>query len=209
MRIAPLKVNIHAKNVGLAGTRTRAQKYSVPTVSVSTSSPKRSIIDIFPNPRKGDIMDKTYKVGNMRYTETKNLTEEQFRRLTGVKRAVFEKMLSVLNTAHDSKKARGGRPNKLSVEDTLMMALEYLREYRTYFHIGGSYGISESYAYKLVRWVEDTLIKSGEFSLPGKKALLKSDMGYEIVLIDATETPVERPKRGKNSGIPGRKNGIQ
>ena len=145
----------------------------------------------------------------MKYEETKNLTEEQFRRLTGVKRPVFDKMLSVLRPAHTLKKARGGRPNKLSVEDTLMMSLEYLREYRTYFHIGGNYGISESYAYKLIRWVEDTLIKSGEFSLPGKKALLKSDVEYEIVLIDATETPVERPKRGSASGIPGRKSGIR
>jgi hypothetical protein len=91
----------------------------------------------------------------MRYEETQGLTEEQFRRLTGVKRPVFVKMVSVLSVAHAQKKARGGRKNKLSVESTLLMALEYLREYRTYFHIGGSYGISESYAYKLIRWVED------------------------------------------------------
>jgi hypothetical protein len=145
----------------------------------------------------------------MRHEETSSLTDEQFRRLTGVKRPVFEKMSTVLHSARAMKKARGGRPNKLSVEDTLMLALEYLREYRTYFHIGSSFGISESYAYKLIRWVEDTLIKSGEFSLPGKKELLKSDAEYEVVLIDATETPVERPKRGKNSGIPGRKSDTQ
>jgi hypothetical protein len=35
------------------------------------------------------------------------------------------------------------------------------------------------------------LIKDGTFSLPGRKALLKSDMDYEVVLIDATESPVE------------------
>lgn len=145
----------------------------------------------------------------MNYTEAHVLPDAQFRRLTGVKRPVFEKMLSVLMTAHAEKKSRGGRPNKLSVGETLMMTLEYLREYRTYFHIGVSYGISESYAYKLIRWAEDTLIKSGEFSLPGKKALLKSDMEYDIVLIDASETPVERPKRGKNSGIQVRKSVTQ
>ena len=39
------------------------------------------------------------------------------------------------------------------------------------------------------------LIKSGEFSLPGKKELFKSDMEYEVILIDATESPVERPKK--------------
>ena len=33
------------------------------------------------------------------------------------------------------------------------------------------------------------------FALPGKKALLKSDIKYEVVLIDATETPIERPKK--------------
>ncbi|SPR14136.1 IS5 family transposase ISOt6 [Orientia tsutsugamushi] len=38
------------------------------------------------------------------------------------------------------------------------MVLEYLREYRTYFHIGQNYGISESLAYKAVKWV-DTLVK--------------------------------------------------
>jgi hypothetical protein len=43
------------------------------------------------------------------------------------------------------------------------------------------------------------LVKDGTFSLPGRKALLKSDMEYEVVLIDATESPVERPKKSKNA----------
>ena len=107
----------------------------------------------------------------MRYEEAMNLTDEKFRRLTGVKKATFIKMVAILQEAHSIKKARGGRPNKISLEDILLMSLEYLREYRTYFHIAGSYGLSESYAYKLIRWTEDTLIKSGAFSLPGKKAL--------------------------------------
>ena len=68
----------------------------------------------------------------------------------------------------------------------LLMALEYIREYRTYFHISQSYGVSESTAYKTVRWIEDTLIKHPDFALPGRKALLKSDVEYEVVLIDAT-----------------------
>jgi hypothetical protein len=44
------------------------------------------------------------------------------------------------------------------LEETLLMTLEYLREYRTYFHISQSYGLSEGYTYKLIKWVEDTLI---------------------------------------------------
>ncbi len=47
------------------------------------------------------------------------------------------------------------------------MSLEYIREYRTYFHISQSYGVSESSAYKTVKWVEDILIKHPDFALPG------------------------------------------
>jgi hypothetical protein len=106
-------------------------------------------------------------------------------------------MIEIPQVGFAKKKKRGGRPNKLCVEDMLLMALEYIREYRTYFHIGTSYGLSESNAYKAIKWVEDTLIKDGSFSLPGRKALLKSGMEYEVILIDATETPIERPKKTK------------
>ena len=93
------------------------------------------------------------------------------------------------------KKKKGGRRNKLSMENQLLMTLEYIREYRTYFHVSQSYGISESSCYKGIKWIEDTLIKHPDFALPGRKALLKSDMEYEVVLIDAAETPIERPKK--------------
>ena len=75
------------------------------------------------------------------------------------------------------------------------MGLEYLWEYRTYLSISRSYGLSESNTFETIKWVEDTLIKSGKFSLPGKKALLKSDVEYEVILIDATESPIQRPKK--------------
>lgn len=48
----------------------------------------------------------------------------------------------------------------LYLEDQLLVSLEYIREYRTYFHIGKSYGISESAAYKTVKWVEDTITRT-------------------------------------------------
>jgi len=106
-------------------------------------------------------------------------------------------MATILREAEVLSKACGGKPNKLSSENRLLMALEYLREHRTYFHVSRSYGISESACYRNIRWVEDTLITDGTFSLPGRKALLKSDVEYKVVLIDATETPFERPKKTK------------
>lgn len=137
----------------------------------------------------------------MKFEQIKKLEEEKFRRLTGVKKATFNKMVDILQEAELKKKARGGRKNKLSIEDRLLMSLEYIREYRTYFHVSQSYGLSESTAYDTIKWIEDTLIKHPDFALPGRKALLKSDMEYEVVLIDATETPIERPKKDKKNTI--------
>lgn len=144
----------------------------------------------------------------MKYPQVKILEEEKFRRLTGVKPSTFQRMVKILKIADHQKKSKGGRKNKLCIEDQLLITLEYIREYRTYFHISQSYGVSESTAYKTVKWVEDTLIKHPDFALPGRKTLLKSDVDYEIVLIDATETPIERPKKNKEVSTRVRKRGI-
>lgn len=133
----------------------------------------------------------------MRNNQILELAGEKFRRLTGVKRATFEKMVGILQEADKQKKSKGGRKSKLNIKEQLLMTLEYIREYRTYFHIGQSYGVSESSAYKTVKWMEDTLVKHPDFALPGKKALAKSDIEYETILIDTTESPIERPKKTK------------
>jgi hypothetical protein len=44
-------------------------------------------------------------------------------------------------------------------------------------------------------WVENTLVKSGKFSLPGKKALYGDESEIEVVLVDVMESQVERPKK--------------
>ncbi|SPM45177.1 IS5 family transposase ISOt6 [Orientia tsutsugamushi] len=138
----------------------------------------------------------------MKLDQIKELGDEKFRRLTGVRKRTFAKMVDILRKAEGLKKSKGGRKNKLNLEEQLLMALEYLREYRTYFHIGQNYVISKSSAYKAVKWVEDTLVKHQNFA---RKALMKSDTNYEVVLIDATESPIERPKKNKNSIIQERK----
>lgn len=139
---------------------------------------------------------------SVKFEQIKEERQDAFRRLIGIKRTTFDEMTTISSEADKLLKAQGGKPNKLSIEDKLLMTLEYLREYRTYFHISRSYEISESACYRnIIRWVEDTLIKDGKLSLPGRKALLKSDVEYEVVLIDATETPIERPNKNKNTFI--------
>jgi len=138
----------------------------------------------------------------MKYDNIRNYSEKDFRLATGVSPKTFEVMVEILNSKYADDHAHnvkgGGRKSKLSMEDKLLATLEYLREYRTYFHIAASYGVHESNIIRTTKWVEDALIKDGRFSLPGKKALLSPDHEIEVVVIDASESPIDRPK--KNSG---------
>ena len=144
----------------------------------------------------------------MKYQHLDQLSDKQFRRVTGVKRKTFEKMIEILAEEYAKKHAKGGRRNKLSLVEMLLMTLEYLREYRTYINIGTSYGLSESNAYQTIRWVETVLIQSRVFRLPGKKALYKGEVEYDIILLDGTESPIERPKKNKKNTSPARKKNI-
>ena len=140
----------------------------------------------------------------MRYETVNKLRDEDFKRLTGVSRGVYEKMLGVLEKGMRD----FGRPPKLKRADQLLMTLMYWREYRTEFHIGVTYGVSEATVCRTIRKVEDVLMKSGEFRLPGRKALQPSDTLIEVVLVDATEQPIERPKKNKVDTTVERRSGI-
>jgi hypothetical protein len=129
----------------------------------------------------------------MRYETIKNLNEADFKRLTGVQPETFEKLLAVVQKGLRT----FGRPPKLSRADQLLMTLMYWRDYRTEFHIAQSYGISESTVCRTIRKIEDTLVGSKKFRLPGKKALQPSDTIFEMVLVDVSEQPIERPKKAK------------
>lgn len=133
----------------------------------------------------------------MRYETIEHLKETDFKRLTGVQRETFERMLNVVE--------RGlpdfGRPTKLSRADQLLLTLMYWREYRTEFHIAQSYGISEATVCRTIQKVENVLVRSGKFRLPGKKALQPSDTLFEVVLVDVSEQAIERPKKVQNGII--------
>ena len=79
----------------------------------------------------------------MKYEKLVEYSNTKFRRITGVKRATFDKMVEILQKGYAEKHRRRGRTPKLSIEE-LLATLEYLREYRTYAHIAASYGIAES-----------------------------------------------------------------
>ena len=145
----------------------------------------------------------------MKYWGLQKISDVNFRTATGFKRETFEVMVEILRAAHQEKMKLGGRPHKNSVEDQLLMACQYWKEYRSYLNIGIDFGVSVSVVHDTIKWVENVLIKCGKFNLPGKKKLRESEMEYEVVLIDATETPIQRPKKSKNDGIQAKRSATQ
>ena len=141
------------------------------------------------------------------YNKLNKLKDTQFRRKTGVKRNTFNKMVEIVREKEEARKKILGRPLKLSYEDQVLMALEYLREYRTYFSLAQIYDLSEANCYKICRKVEDILIKSKEFKLPNRKEVYE-DPNIEVIVVDAVESAIERPKKSKGNTTLERKRSI-
>ena len=62
----------------------------------------------------------------MSYKQVKNLKATEFKRLCGVTPEIFLEMVKVI-AAEKVLAKKSGRPSKLSVEDQLLMTLEYWR----------------------------------------------------------------------------------
>lgn len=140
----------------------------------------------------------------MRFIEASEYGDQQFLRLTGVKRAVFELMVEVVGQAR-----RGfGRPRKLSVADQVLLALCYWREYRSQFHVASSFGVSEATACRTIKGVEEILLGDKRFHLPGKKALHDGSLDLTVIVVDASEQRIERPQKNSDAAIPARKSAI-
>lgn len=138
------------------------------------------------------------------YKQVNKLRDTRFRRKTGVKRNTFNKMVEIVRESEEQRKKLPGRPQKLSYEDQVLMSLEYLREYRTYFSLAQIYELSEANCYKICRKVEDILIKSKDFRLPNRNDVYE-DPNIEVIVVDAVESPIERPKKNKGNTTPERK----
>lgn len=132
------------------------------------------------------------------------LSAATFKRRFGVQRSTNKQMVNVLKQRWRARPKPGAKP-KLDREERILVCLEYWREYRTYFHIGSSWGVSESTVCRIVRWVEDQLMPSGQLRLPGKKAVVRGFEPPEVVVMDVTQSPIERPKRRQRQFYSGKK----
>jgi len=150
------------------------------------------------------------------YKQVENLKPTEFKRLCGVTPEVFLEMVKVI-AAEKVLAKKSGRPSKLSFEDQVLMTLEYWREYRTYFHMGTNWGLDETSVLRIVRKVENILIKSarrvtrpaGLFNVAGKKQLYLQDSELEILVVDVAEHEIERPKKSKKDTIVANRSAIQ
>ena len=75
----------------------------------------------------------------MNYANAKSLPAKKFKRRFGVEKKTFERMLEAFKQQIPNQ-PKAGRPWELGKEDQILAALEYWREYRTYFHIATDFG---------------------------------------------------------------------
>ena len=104
-----------------------------------------------------------------KYEKALAMSDEKFVRRFGYTKKTMKEMVEILREAYSAKHKRRGRHSKLKVEEMLMLASKYWREYVTFFSLGVEYEVAESTAHDITAWVEKVLIKSGRFGLPGKK----------------------------------------
>lgn len=145
----------------------------------------------------------------MYWKNIKRLSKAHFKRTTGVELKTFNLMVKSVKD-HDAKivKRKGNRRSRpffCDIEDQILLTLMYYREYRTQWHIGVSYGISEASVCRTIKRIENILKKRKEFKLPGKEKLRGTNHQFEVVLIDATEQAVERPKKNSTGIILGKR----
>jgi predicted DNA-binding protein YlxM (UPF0122 family) len=137
------------------------------------------------------------------------LPEEEYQELFGIKKETFDKMKEILESAYKELHKEGGRPPRLSVFDKFVVMLGYYHDYRTMKSIGFDYNVSKSRISDAVKWVENTLMEDGTFSLPSKRELIKPETDILIAIVDAKEQETERPKKNKKNHIQGNKSVIQ
>lgn len=136
------------------------------------------------------------RIESNRWVDVCALPAGVFRRLTGVSVETFARMVEVVEQA-ETAKIKPGRPPRLCCQDRVRLCLEYLRDDPTYLRLGVNWGLSERAAKRLQNQVEDLLIQHHDVHLPGRRRRLDAPT-LDVVVVDVSERPVERPK--KSSG---------
>ncbi len=135
---------------------------------------------------------------------------DDFLRDIGVSLKTFLMILEKVSAYIEAERER--RPMKkrglkasITLADQLLLTFYYLRHYPTFARLGDQFGISESYTNKIYHRILNILLKV--LKINNRKELMNSDL--ETILIDVTEQPIERPKRGQKTYFSGKKTVIR
>lgn len=108
-------------------------------------------------------------------------------------------MREIVEADYKYKYQSRGRKSNLSIEDKVLMTLQYLREYPTQLSLAVHYGVSEGTVNTVINHVERLLVNRKEFSLPEKKELNEANSIIQYVVVDATDIAIQRPQKNKNN----------
>ena len=128
-----------------------------------------------------------------------------FLRLFGVSVAQFTEILTKVNPEWYkhiiSRYKRPGRPSDLDLADMILMLLLYYRSYITQEFVGYLFNLDKFQVCRIIQKLEPILAKVMAIS----KTKKLSQEEVEHLLIDATEQPIERPKKQQKPYYSGKK----
>lgn len=141
---------------------------------------------------------------SLRYAKIKN-HPKIFLRLFGVSPQEFEQIATKVTPLWQRKVLdrykRPGRSFKLGLEEMILMLLLYYRSYMTQMSVGFMFGVDESRVCRNIQTLEPLLAKV--MALCKTKHLSKEEV--ETLILDATEQPIEKPKRKQKAYYSGKK----
>jgi len=127
------------------------------------------------------------------YQKYQGFDDAKFRRMVGVSKEQFVKILVLFKDYVSINWSKRGRPGNFTLEDKLLLTFRYLRDYPTFIVLSNEFGISEGYTQKIFTRVSNSLVKI--FKLPNLESL--QDIELQTVIIDVSEQETERPKKTK------------
>lgn len=140
------------------------------------------------------------------FGQIKDNSEAEFVRKVGMTLAKFEVLLDLVKAkiaeeiAENLMKQRGLK-SSISIENQLLLALYYIRDYPTQLKLGDTFGVCESYTCKIYNKMAKYMISV--LKLPAKTSLKKE--GLKQVIVDVSEQPIERPVVDQKDFFTGKK----
>ncbi len=113
-------------------------------------------------------------------------TAEKFKRKTGLSKENFDVLVGKVSDHINREKKRypmskrGKKTSKLSLENSILLTLYYLRHYPTFENLASVFNLSESYSCKIYHKYARILARIEK--LPNRKRMIKSASEYSLLM---------------------------